>query len=105
MVQSALEGFAAAQPTAAIVTKLDEAPYTAGVLSALTTGGGFPISYITNGQQVPEDIAVATTDHLVARLLPDSRSKFNNSKRPNVFNSISTIEHEPILEKPDADFS
>ncbi|MEL6108222.1 MAG: flagellar biosynthesis protein FlhF [Planctomycetota bacterium] len=70
VVQSALEGFASAQPTAAIVTKLDETPYTAGVLSALTTGGGFPISYITNGQQVPEDIAVATTDHLVARLLP-----------------------------------
>ncbi|MEO1526837.1 MAG: flagellar biosynthesis protein FlhF [Planctomycetota bacterium] len=70
VVQSALEGFASAQPTAAIVTKLDETPYTAGVLSALTTGGGFPISYITNGQQVPDDIAIATTDHLVARLLP-----------------------------------
>ena len=70
VVRSALEGFAAAQPTAAIVTKLDETPYTAGVLSALATGGGFPISYVTNGQQVPDDIAVATTDHLVARLLP-----------------------------------
>ena len=73
VVRSAIDGFAAARPTATILTKLDEAPYTAGVLSAITTSNefvGMPVSYITNGQHVPEDIAIATTDRLVARLLP-----------------------------------
>lgn len=73
VVRSAIDGFAAARPTAAILTKLDETPYTAGVLSAITSSSdslGMPISYVTNGQHVPDDIAIATADQLVARLLP-----------------------------------
>ncbi|WP_182866378.1 flagellar biosynthesis protein FlhF [Stieleria mannarensis] len=73
VVQSALDGFAAARPTAAILSKLDETPYTAGVLSALTASRehiGLPISYVTNGQHVPDDIAVATAETLVERLVP-----------------------------------
>ncbi|MCO8123826.1 flagellar biosynthesis protein FlhF [Stieleria sp. TO1_6] len=73
VIQSALEGFAAARPTSAILTKLDEAPYTAGVLSALTSSHDFmgvPVSYMTNGQHVPEDITIASADQLVSRLLP-----------------------------------
>ncbi|MCA9137581.1 MAG: flagellar biosynthesis protein FlhF [Planctomycetales bacterium] len=73
VVQSAIDGFSAARPTATILTKLDETPYTAGVLSAITSSShfvGIPVSYVTNGQHVPDDIAIATTDQLVARLLP-----------------------------------
>lgn len=73
VVRSAIDGFAAAGPTAAILTKLDETPYTAGVLSAITSSNqfaGIPVSYVTNGQHVPEDIAIATADRLTARLLP-----------------------------------
>lgn len=73
VVASAIEGFAAARPTAAILTKLDETPYTAGVLSAITPSRNFvgiPVSYVTNGQHVPDDIAIATTQQLIARLLP-----------------------------------
>ena len=73
VVRSALQGFSATQPTSAILTKLDESPHIAAVLSAVTasaTRPGMPISYITNGQQVPEDIAVADAKTLVSRLLP-----------------------------------
>ncbi len=73
VVESAIKGFSAAQPTSAILTKLDETPYTAGVLSAIAPSNGFagiPISYVTNGQHVPDDIAVATADRLLARLVP-----------------------------------
>lgn len=73
VVQSAIEGFAATRPTSAILTKLDETPYTAAVLSAITdpdTSPGLPISYITNGQHVPEDIAVPSAEMLIERLLP-----------------------------------
>jgi flagellar biosynthesis protein FlhF len=71
-VQTILEGFSHARPTAAILTKLDEAPHTAGVLSAITASdrfAGIPVSYVTNGQQVPDDISTADVDNLVSRLL------------------------------------
>lgn len=70
---SVLEGFAPVQPTAAILTKLDETPHTAAALSALASphpGAAVPLSYLTHGQQVPEDISVATAERLVSRLLP-----------------------------------
>ncbi|MCD0458508.1 flagellar biosynthesis protein FlhF [Roseiconus lacunae] len=73
VVRSVLDGFSIAQPTAAVLTKLDETPYTAGVLSAIARsidGPGIPVSYITNGQHVPQDIAAATAETLVERLLP-----------------------------------
>jgi len=72
-VRTVLEGFAHARPTAAILTKLDEASQTAGVLSAITASDefpGIPVSYVTHGQQVPDDITTADTESLVARLLP-----------------------------------
>ena len=72
-VHAVLEGFAPARPTGAILTKLDEAPQTAGILSAITATNvfaGIPVSYLTNGQQVPDDIAVADAQTLLSRLLP-----------------------------------
>ena len=72
-VRSVLRGFAPARPTAAILTKLDEATNTAGVLSALSASDslpGIPLSYLTNGQQVPDDIQVASAETLLSRLLP-----------------------------------
>ncbi|QDT02534.1 Flagellar biosynthesis protein FlhF [Rubripirellula lacrimiformis] len=72
-IQSTLEGFAPVQPTSAILTKLDETPHTAAALSALVTNehfAGIPLSYVTNGQQVPDDIAPAEREYLLSRLLP-----------------------------------
>jgi len=68
----AIEGFAPVRPTAAILTKLDEAPSTVGVLSTLANSeqfSGMPLSYVTNGQQVPDDIAAAEAEMLMPRLL------------------------------------
>lgn len=73
VVTSTLVGFAPVRPTAAILTKLDEAPHTAGVLSAIGANdrsAGVPLSYMTNGQQVPDDIATAEPEYLLSRLLP-----------------------------------
>jgi flagellar biosynthesis protein FlhF len=69
----ALKGFAPVRPTAAILTKLDETPSTVGVLSTLASNdqySGIPLSYITNGQQVPDDIAPAEAEMLMSRMLP-----------------------------------
>jgi flagellar biosynthesis protein FlhF len=71
-IQLALRGFAPVRPTAAILTKLDETPQTAGVISAVVASDhfpGVPLSYITNGQQVPDDIATADAETLLSRLL------------------------------------
>ncbi len=68
----AIQGFAPVRPTAAILTKLDEAPSTVGALSTLASSeqySGIPLSYITNGQQVPDDIAPAEAEMLMSRLL------------------------------------
>ena len=68
----AIQGFSPVRPTAAILTKLDEAPSTVGVLSAIATSEqfkGIPLSYTTNGQQVPDDIAPADAETLLSRLL------------------------------------
>jgi flagellar biosynthesis protein FlhF len=73
-VQSVIKGFAPIRPTAAILTKLDEAPYTAGIISAIVASesfSGIPLSYLTNGQQVPDDIVIADAQTLLTRLVPD----------------------------------
>ena len=73
VIQTALTGFAPVRPTSAILTKLDETPHTAAVLSAIAATDqfpGVPVSYITNGQQVPDDIAMADVEPLLSRLLP-----------------------------------
>ncbi|MEM1227992.1 MAG: flagellar biosynthesis protein FlhF [Planctomycetota bacterium] len=72
-IRVTLDGFAPVAATSVILTKLDEAPSTAAVLSALTQPERSlwtPLSYITNGQQVPDDIAVADAETLVRSLLP-----------------------------------
>lgn len=68
----ALQGFAPVRATAAILTKLDEASNTVGALSTLAKSeqcNGLPLSYVTNGQQVPDDIAPAEAEMLISRLL------------------------------------
>ncbi len=67
----ALQGFAPVRATAAILTKLDEAANTVGALSTLASSeqySGIPLSYVTNGQQVPDDIAPAEAGMLMSRL-------------------------------------
>ena len=72
-IETAVAGFSPVRPTAAILTKLDEAPCTAAVLAPLTPSdqySGIPLSYTTNGQQVPDDIAPADAPYLLSRLFP-----------------------------------
>lgn len=72
-IESAVRGFAPVRPTAAILTKLDEASCTANVLSAIVATdqfAGIPLSYTTNGQQVPDDIEAADASKLLTRLFP-----------------------------------
>ena len=71
---AAAEMFAPAGVTSLIVTKLDEAPGL-GHLLTLARRSRLPFSYLTDGQNVPEDIAVAepsTLSELILNLEPVS---------------------------------
>ncbi|MGH7138664.1 MAG: flagellar biosynthesis protein FlhF, partial [Pirellulales bacterium] len=62
------ERFAAVGTTALILTKLDEAAGL-GNLLPLLRDGALPLSYLTNGQNVPDDIAPADARRLAASML------------------------------------
>ncbi len=67
-LESILDGFANVRPTATILTKLDETNQLASVLSVFDERA-LPISYVTAGQQVPDDIETADAQSLVQGLL------------------------------------
>lgn len=60
--------FSAVGTTALIVTKLDEATGLGNLLS-LTRECSLPVSYLTDGQNVPDDIQVATPRELAQQIL------------------------------------
>jgi flagellar biosynthesis protein FlhF len=62
------ERFATVGTTAMIVTKLDEATGLGNLLSVVR-GCGLPISYVTDGQNVPDDIQVAQKRALAQQIL------------------------------------
>lgn len=62
------ERFAAVGTTALILTKLDELTAPGSLLPVLRSGH-LPLSYVTNGQNVPDDIAAADAKRLVRLVL------------------------------------
>jgi flagellar biosynthesis protein FlhF len=65
-LRHAIEAFGVANPDALILTKLDEAGSLGGVLSAIMDSN-LKISYVTDGQKVPEDLHLARPHTLVSR--------------------------------------
>jgi len=67
-LEQTAERFAAAGTTALILTKLDEATGVANVLPVLRSSG-LPLSYLTNGQSVPDDMETADAGRLARMIL------------------------------------
>ena len=67
-VEQTVERFAVLSPTNLLITKLDEA-VDFGSWLALLDRCPLPISYMTHGQQVPQDIMVASSRRLASLLL------------------------------------
>ncbi len=67
VLQQTAERFAAVGTTALIFTKLDEATSFGNLFPAVRSSR-LPLSYLTNGQNVPDDIEIARVDR-VARLV------------------------------------
>jgi len=66
-LEETAQRFAAVGTTALILTKLDEASGLGNVLPVLRSSG-LPLSYLTNGQSVPDDIETADA-HRLAHLI------------------------------------
>ncbi len=62
----AIEAFSSCHLKAVILTKLDEAGSLGAALSALIQAG-LPAAFVTDGQQVPEDLHAVRTEALVQR--------------------------------------
>ena len=62
------EKFAGVGTTAVVLTKLDEA-HSLGHLVSLVRNCKLPVSYLTDGQNVPDDIQVASRSEMAERLL------------------------------------
>ncbi len=68
VVQEAIEHFRKIPLSGCILTKLDES-LSLGEILSVTIQHALPISYITDGQRVPEDIKVASAQYLAASAL------------------------------------
>jgi flagellar biosynthesis protein FlhF len=64
---AAIERFAGFAPAKLVFTHLDEAE-TPGPLLETALRSALPVSFIANGQQVPEDLAEASLDRLLGAL-------------------------------------
>jgi flagellar biosynthesis protein FlhF len=67
VLEQTAERFAAVGTTSLILTKLDEATGLGNILPLVRTSR-LPLSYLTNGQNVPDDIEVAESMR-VSRLI------------------------------------
>jgi flagellar biosynthesis protein FlhF len=65
-IEETIKRYAAAKPASVLLTKVDEAASLGGVLSLLS-GSELPISYVSEGQRVPEDLRPARALELVSR--------------------------------------
>jgi flagellar biosynthesis protein FlhF len=64
--------FAAADPSAVILTKVDEATRVGSAISAVIRQG-LPLAYVADGQRIPEDLSVARPDQIVVRAMAATR--------------------------------
>ena len=64
-VAETVQRFAPAHPTSCVLTKMDEATSLGGILSVLVRAH-LPISYVSEGQRVPEDLRPARALELVS---------------------------------------
>jgi flagellar biosynthesis protein FlhF len=73
VLEEAVQSFGCFDPVAVFLTKVDEAASLGGVLSTLIASR-LPLSYITDGPRIPEDLAPARAHQLVSKAVLLSRS-------------------------------
>jgi flagellar biosynthesis protein FlhF len=91
-IEEALEKFAPARPTTCNVTKLDEATSLGGTMSALIRAK-LPLAYLSDGQQVPEDLSPARSHQLLARAVDLSKKAGANADEDLLQRRFGAVAH------------
>jgi flagellar biosynthesis protein FlhF len=91
-IEEAIEKFAAAQPATCSVTKLDEATSLGGTMSALIRAK-LPLAYLSDGQQVPEDLCPARSHQLIARAVDLSKKAGANADEDLLQRRFGSVAH------------
>jgi flagellar biosynthesis protein FlhF len=81
-VMEIIDAFQILEPQAAILTKLDEGVSKASALSAIIERR-LPLSFITDGQQVPEDIYEPQAETLIQRCMVSCNSEYDYNDELN----------------------
>jgi len=88
VIEEAIEHFKRIALSGCILTKVDESIGLGEVLS-VTMQHALPISYVTTGQRVPEDIEIATIEYLISGIL-DMMNKLFEEKQHQWFSSFDS---------------
>jgi flagellar biosynthesis protein FlhF len=71
-IEESVTRFAPANAQSCVITKLDEATSLGGIISTLIRSR-LPVTYVSEGQRVPEDLAPARAHQLIARAVELAR--------------------------------
>lgn len=91
-IEEAVQRFAPAQPATCMLTKLDEATSLGGALSTLIRAR-LPVTYVSEGQRVPEDLAPARAHQLIARAVDLSRKSGASADEDLLRRRFGTVAH------------
>lgn len=91
-IEEAVQRFAAAQPTTCMLTKLDEATSLGGAISTLIRSR-LPVTYVSEGQRVPEDLAPARAHQLIARAVDLARKSGASADEDLLRRRFGTVAH------------
>jgi len=91
-IEEALEKFVPARPMTCCVTKLDEATSLGGTMSALIRAK-LPLAYLSDGQQIPEDICPARSHQLIARAVDLSKKAGANADEDLLQRRFGSVAH------------
>lgn len=93
VMDEVIEAFGPGQLAGCILTKLDEAASLGPALSTVLAHQ-LPISFVSSGQRVPEDIKVARSRDLVARALSSSGRKTDTPWVASASSAHQEVPHE-----------
>jgi flagellar biosynthesis protein FlhF len=91
-IEEAVQRFAPAKPATCMLTKLDEATSLGGAISTVIRAR-LPVTYVSEGQRVPEDLAPARAHQLIARAVDLSRKSGASADEDLLRRRFGTVAH------------
>ncbi|GFE83189.1 flagellar biosynthesis regulator FlhF [Steroidobacter agaridevorans] len=91
-IEEAVTRFAPAKPATCMLTKLDEATSLGGAISTVIRAR-LPVTYVSEGQRVPEDLAPARAHQLIARAVDLSRKSGASADEDLLRRRFGTVAH------------